>query len=181
MYYYLLKCTTVTLAVVMQEKSHHYIFMTSNRPMRFNILRADVQSYLVRAREFRHVRHNFMLCSILLDLCLKFTLIFLWHQILSNCEQWKVVRNYLRGPNFSLQILPRDRWALLIHSRSKSYSCLTIISKFSSILNLQIMWKWVVNVKRKTNRRGDVNAIHILDLQNRIDLNTEFLKWLSRF
>ena len=43
-YYYLLKSTTVTLAVVMQGKSDHYMFMTSNRSIRFNILPADVQS-----------------------------------------------------------------------------------------------------------------------------------------
>jgi len=131
-YYYLLKSTTVTLVVVTQGKSDHYMFMTSNRPIRFNILQADVQSYLVRARGFCHVRHNFMLCSILLDLCLKFTLIFLSYQILSNGEQCKVVRNYLRGPKFSLQISPRGRSAVPMQSRSKPYSCLTIINPYSA-------------------------------------------------
>jgi hypothetical protein len=106
-YYYLLKSTIVTLAVVGKGKSDHSMFMSSNRPIRFNILRADVQSCLVRASKFCHVRHNFILCSILLDLCLNFNLIFLLYKILSNGEQWKGVRNYLRGPNFSLQISPR--------------------------------------------------------------------------
>ena len=48
-YYYLLKNTTVTLAVVTQGKSDHYMFMNNNRPIRFNILRDDVQSCLLRA------------------------------------------------------------------------------------------------------------------------------------
>jgi hypothetical protein len=47
-YYYLLKSTTVTLAMVTQGKSDHYMFITSIRPIRFNNLQADVQSYLVR-------------------------------------------------------------------------------------------------------------------------------------
>ena len=48
-YYYLLNSTTVTLAVVTQGKSYHNMFMSSNRPIRFNILQADVQSSLLGA------------------------------------------------------------------------------------------------------------------------------------
>jgi hypothetical protein len=48
-YYYLLKSTTVTLTVVTQAKSDRYTFMASKQPIRFKILRNDVQLCRVRA------------------------------------------------------------------------------------------------------------------------------------